>query len=136
MFITGPPPHQHTKPLCRHTEPLCGSTHLKKLLENNCQSPMFIRGPPPINTHNHCVGTWNHCGGQYTSKNYRKTTVRTPCLSGKIVSNGKPLCKPHVHKGSRDCLEEIEYLRKSHISIISYLNVYFSLQLQTMFFSA
>ena len=42
---------------------------------------MFIRGLPPINTHNHCVGTRNLCGGTFTSKNYWKTTFRTPRLS-------------------------------------------------------
>ena len=43
---------------------------------------MFIRGPPPMNINNHCVGTRNHCVDQFTSKNYWKTTLRAPCLSG------------------------------------------------------
>ena len=42
---------------------------------------MFI-SPPPINKHNHCVGTRNHCVGKFTSKNYWKTTFRAPRLSG------------------------------------------------------
>ena len=31
MFIRGPPPQQHTQPLCEYTKPLCGSIHLKNL---------------------------------------------------------------------------------------------------------
>ena len=92
----GSPPHQHTQPLCRYTKPLCGSIHLKTVLENNCQGPMFIRGPPPINTHNHCVGTRNHCVSQFTSKNYWKTTFRAPCLSRVTPpppQHNQPLCR-------------------------------------------
>ena len=45
---------------------------------------MVIRGfPLPVyNTNNYCVGTRNHCVSQYPSKNYWKTTLRAPCLSG------------------------------------------------------
>ena len=51
-------------------------------------------GVPPPSTHNHCVGTRNHCVGQYTSKNYWKTTVRAPSLSGVPPphQHTQPLC--------------------------------------------
>ena len=44
-----PPPHEHTQPPCGHTDPLCGCIHLKNLLENNYQSPMF--SSPPSHQH-------------------------------------------------------------------------------------
>ena len=71
--------------------------------ENKFKSPMVIRGfPLPVyNTNNYCVGTRNHCVSQYPSKNYWKTTLRAPCLSGvplhseykqPLFGHTEPLC--------------------------------------------
>ena len=61
LFLLGipPTPHHHKQPLCRHTKPLCGSIHLKTVLENNFQSPMFISPPPPPPS-THTTTVWVH----------------------------------------------------------------------------
>ena len=81
MFIRGPPINIQNH--CRDTEPLCGSTHLKKLLENNFQSPMFIKGSPPPSTYTTTV--WPH-----------KTAV---WVYSPQKTTGKQLSEPHVYKG-------------------------------------
>ena len=96
-----PPTYRHTQSLCGYMEPLCVSIHTHTTTVCAHETPVWVnappktsgkqlsephvyqgRAPPPINTHNHCVGTRNHCVDKYSPENYWKTTFRAPCLYG------------------------------------------------------
>ena len=94
--------------------------------------------PPPINTHNHCVGIRNHCVGQFTSKKYTrnhcvgqltstldwKVTVRAPCLSGV-----PPPVNTHNHCVGTPFFPFLTYLiaRCETYRLLVYLHPHFSI---------
>ena len=58
MFIKGSSHHAiNINNHCEGTQQLCELIHLKPLLENNFQGPMFIRGSPPTTQTN---TVWAH----------------------------------------------------------------------------
>ena len=89
MFIRGSPPTKTRNH--GHTEPLCVTIHLKKLLENNCQSPMFIRGPPPST---YTTTVWVH-GTTVWVNSPQKTTGKN--CQGPMFIRGPPPINTHNH---------------------------------------
>ena len=68
-FIRGPPPQStHTTTVWGHGTTVLVNIHLKNYWKTTFIAPCLSGVSLPINTHNHYVGTRNHCVGQYIYK--------------------------------------------------------------------
>ena len=103
-----------------HTYPLCGLIHLKKLLENNFQGPIFIRGSPSTTqtttvwTHTTTVlviwpqiTTGKQLSGPLIYKWFSLHNTKQQCVdilttvwvNWPQITTGKQLWEPHVYQG-------------------------------------
>ena len=97
MFIRAPPPpKQHTQPLCEFSEPLCGKIHLNKLLENNCQNPLFFIGSTPRQT-THTTTVWFHETTVFEMENHSVSPMFIKVPAIKDLTSSEITLKPYKY---------------------------------------